>query len=109
MSKLCRIPCLVALVAVVILAGCGTARYIERTPTGGTLALDGDPDKANKEAKRLMVDHCKSGGYKVLYEGRAVIGTESERRQETRTSYQCKTPPPPVAQVVDAPDAGQSQ
>jgi hypothetical protein len=104
-----RVTNVVALL-VLVGAGCGTARYLKKTPTGGTLELDGDPDKADKDAKRLMADHCRSG-YDVVAHGERLIGTEAERQQKTKLEFVCK--PLQVkaapAPVPDAPDAGSSQ
>lgn len=115
---------LVVIVLGLLAAGCGTARYLQKTPTGGTLELEGDPAKANAEAKRLMADHCRSG-YKVVSEGERFTGTEAERRQATKMAYACKAPvkkaaapvadapapasAPAPAPAADVPDAGPSQ
>jgi hypothetical protein len=97
------------------LCACGTARYIQKTPTGGTLELEGDPDRASLEAKRLMIEHCK-GSFQVTSEGERFVGTEAERRQQTKTVYVCTAPPEKKkpqaaapAPPAEAPDAGASQ
>jgi hypothetical protein len=105
-----RLPNVVAVV-LLLGAGCGTARYLKKTPTGGTLELEGDPDKANKDAKRLMADHCRAG-YDVVAQGERIIGTEAERQQATKMDFVCKAAPVKAAApppVPDAPDAGPSQ
>jgi hypothetical protein len=104
---------------VLVVTGCGTARYLKKTPTGGTLELEGDPDKANKDAKRLMAEHCRSG-YDVVAQGERLIGTEAERLQATKMEFVCKAqvvkvkaPPAPVPDApvpaAGVPDAGPPQ
>jgi hypothetical protein len=104
--------CALALLA----AGCGTARYVQRTQVGGTLALEGERQEAMKEAQKLMTEHCR-GPYTIISEGETVIGTETAHQDETivtkkgkvvnkgaevtrqatewRVNYQCGDVPPP--------------
>lgn len=66
------------------LSACGGIRYVQRTQTGGTIALQGDPDKAMEKAREAMAQHC-NGQYTVTQEGEAVIG------QSTTTSAAADT------------------
>jgi hypothetical protein len=95
-AKLASCLCVVLLAA----AGCATARYTHWTPTGGTLVLEGDPEKADREATRLMTQHCPAG-YQLLGDRERLIGTEEERLRQTRLRYECK----PAAMPAPAADA----
>jgi hypothetical protein len=64
-------------------AGCGSARIVERTQYGGTLALEGDQEKANADAHEKMRAHCQ-GPYTVIKEGEAVVGSQTDYRENTR-------------------------
>jgi hypothetical protein len=93
---------------VLLAAGCGSARYLKKTPTGGTLALEGDRKSANSEARSLMAGQCRNG-YTVVSEGDLITGTEAERLQTTKTEFTCKAAPvKPPAPMANAPDAGTS-
>jgi hypothetical protein len=65
------------------IAGCGSARYVQRTPNGGTIALEGDRNKAMEAATKNMQAHCP-GGYQILSEGEAAIGTDTGARSDTQ-------------------------
>ena len=51
--------------------GCGGARVVHVSQSGGVIALDGDRNKAVEQAHQIMADHC-AGPYKVLEEGEQV-------------------------------------
>ena len=97
-------------VLVLLAAGCGTARYIQKTPTGGTLVLEGDPDSAKSQAQRMMVTHC-AGGYTVVSDANRAGNTEAERLRTKELSYVCRSAPPkpspPKPAAVVQPDAGE--
>ena len=100
-SRLGRICALV-----LFAAGCGTARYVQKTSTGGTLVLEGDPTRAKSQAEHMMVAHC-AGDYRIVSDAKTIGNTEAERLQTTKLSYVCRSPapkpsPPPATQ----PDAG---
>ncbi|HEX3761055.1 MAG TPA: hypothetical protein VHW23_20310 [Kofleriaceae bacterium] len=44
--------------AILALAGCGTARMVQRTPTGGMIELEGDHNKAMEQANEEMAAAC---------------------------------------------------
>jgi hypothetical protein len=113
----------------VLAAGCGTARYVQRTQTGGTLALEGDRNKAMEEASKMMVAHCQ-GAYTIISEGETVVGSDTSHQDQSyvtkdgrvvnqggestrtatewRVNYQCgqaAPPPPPPGYAPPPPGA----
>lgn len=62
--------------------GCGYARLVNRTQTGGTFALEGERNKAMEDAAQQMAAHCR-GPYTVVYEGENVVGTDTSQSDET--------------------------
>src|SRR5215208_4873248 len=62
--------------------GCGYARLVYRTQTGGTLALEGERDKAMEDAAQQMSAHCR-GPYTIVSEGENVVGTDRSASNET--------------------------
>lgn len=81
MKKLGKLGLVAGLVSIA-LAGCGSARYVQRTQYGGTIALNGDRGKAMEAATKDMQAHCP-GGYQVLQEGEVAIGTDTGARSDT--------------------------
>ncbi len=81
MKKLGKLGLVAGLVSIA-LAGCGSARYVQRTQYGGTIALNGDRGKAMEAATKDMQAHCP-GGYQVLNEGEVPIGTDTGARSDT--------------------------
>lgn len=81
MKKLGKLGLVAGLVSIA-LAGCGSARYVQRTQFGGTIALNGDRGKAMEAATKDMQAHCP-GGYQVLQEGEVPIGTDTGARSDT--------------------------
>ncbi|HRC57075.1 MAG: hypothetical protein IPI49_23560 [Myxococcales bacterium] len=67
-----------------MLAACGTARIVNRSQYGGTIALEGDRNKAMERAHQAMAQHCGPQNYTILQEGETVIGTDSAAASETR-------------------------
>lgn len=66
------------------LGACGSARYIQRTQTGGTIELQGDRNKAMEQANGLMSSHCGGpGSFTIVQEGEEAIGTDTFQRQDT--------------------------
>jgi hypothetical protein len=83
-----------------------TARYLNRTPKGGTLALEGDPRESMTQAQRLMAAQC-GGRYTIVDQGEKLIGTETERRDGSKLSFVCDGPGGPSPAAAGAPpDAG---
>jgi uncharacterized protein YceK len=111
------------------LSACGGIRYVTRTQTGGTIALQGDPEKAMEKAREAMAQHC-NGAYTVTEEGEAVVGqttstaaaadtrehkdnrgastyasgrTTTRNDTEWRVTYVCGYAPPPGGGVPPPP------
>ena len=98
-----RTPNVASCLCVVLLAvaACASAHYVNWTPTGGTLRLEGDAEMADREAAKLMSRHCP-GGYQILGEKERMIGTEEERLRMTKLRYTCKPPAIPAPAAADA-------
>lgn len=72
---------LVALGSLVfVVTGCSSIRVVKKTPDGGVVALQGDPDGAREKAENYMQSQCASG-YDIVEEGEAVVGSETETRR----------------------------
>lgn len=67
----------------VMLAACGTARIVNRNQYGGTIALEGDRNKAMERAHQAMSAHCGPNNYTIVSEGETVIGQDSAASSET--------------------------
>lgn len=80
-----RLPLLtLALGLAALIAGCGAARVISCTGTGGVLVLEGFRDLAKQDAHRQMTAHCR-GPYTIIRETDEVAG----RGTELRVRYVC--------------------
>jgi hypothetical protein len=66
-----------------MLAACGTARIVNRNQYGGTIALEGDRNKAMERAHQAMSAHCGPNNYTIVSEGETVIGQDSAASSET--------------------------
>jgi hypothetical protein len=66
------------------LAACGGIRVVDKTPSGGTVALEGSYDTAREKAEEFMRSQCPQG-YRILDEEQAVAN-----RIEWRLRYACK-------------------
>ena len=66
-----------------LVAACGSARVIQRTQYGGTIALQGDRGKAMEQAHKEMGAHCGPGNYSIIQEGEEVVGTDTVARSDT--------------------------
>jgi hypothetical protein len=75
-----RALCLASLALFAV--GCGHARLVQRTQTGGTFALEGDRVKAMEDASAQMSAHCR-GPYTIVSEGENVIGSDTAQTDET--------------------------
>ena len=72
-----------AVLAAMLLAACGTARYVNRTQYGGVIALEGDRNKAMENAHQQMASHCGPGQYTIIREGETVVGQDQVARSDT--------------------------
>ncbi|MBP6628097.1 MAG: hypothetical protein KBG28_05235 [Kofleriaceae bacterium] len=70
-----------ALLAMV--AACGSARVVNRSQYGGTIALNGDRGKAMEGAHREMAAHCGPNNYTIVQEGEVVVGQDTAARADT--------------------------
>ena len=68
------------------LAACGSAQYIQRTQTGGTIELDGDRNKAMEQANQMMAQHCGPNNFQIVQEGLEPVGTDTYTTQDTAES-----------------------
>jgi len=66
-----------------LLAACGTARVVNRSQYGGTIALQGDRNKAMEQAHQEMSAHCGPGNYTIVREGEVVVGQDQVARSDT--------------------------
>lgn len=62
---------------------CGSAQYIQRTQTGGTIELDGDRTKAMEQANGMMAQHCGPQNFTIVQEGLEPVGTDTFTQQDT--------------------------
>lgn len=104
-----RIACIASIVAVTALAtlsGCSGIRVVQKTQTGGTVALQGAEGGAREKADEYMRSQCPAG-YEVVEEGEAVVGSITSAQtnrtiigpvttarttdtREWRITYKCK-------------------
>ena len=68
---------------ILALAACGSARYIQRTQSGGVIELQGDRTKAMEQANQNMASHCGPNNFTITQEGEEAIGTDSVSREDT--------------------------
>ena len=66
-----------------LFAACGAARTVNRNQYGGTIALEGDRNKAMERAHQQMTAHCGPNNYTIVSEGETVIGQDSAASSET--------------------------
>jgi hypothetical protein len=66
-----------------LLAACGSARLVRQDQGGGTLALNGDQNKAMEDAHRKMAAHCGPGNYQIVSQGEVVVGQDTAARADT--------------------------
>jgi hypothetical protein len=96
-----------SLLGVIALTGCSGIRVVQKTQTGGVVALQGAEGGAREKADEYMRQQCPKG-YEIVEEGEAVVGqtthadtrpgvflgshttARSEDRREWRITYQCK-------------------
>jgi hypothetical protein len=78
-----RITVLLACGAFLVAVGCGSARVVKRTQYGGTIALQGDQNKAMEDAHAKMNAHCGSQGYTITEEGEVVVGSDTAYGEDT--------------------------
>ena len=75
------------------LSGCATARVVTKQPgTGGVIAVSSESNSSAREkAGDLMNENCGSGGYKIIEEGEAVVGSKSIHHQHEYQDATTKT------------------
>jgi len=74
----------VSLGLVLALAACGSARSIQRTPTGGIIELQGDQNKAMEDANAQMAAHCGGAqNVQITLQGEEPVGTDTVQQQQT--------------------------
>jgi hypothetical protein len=94
-------PCLLPRVligAVLALAACGSARFVQKTPYGGVIELQGDHGKAMEQANEEMVAACPN--FIVVregYEPAADAPLDGSGATVYRVRYQCGDGPPAAA------------
>jgi hypothetical protein len=73
-------------------SACGSAQYIQRTQTGGTIELDGDRTKAMEQANGMMAQHCGPNNFAIVQEGLEPVGTDTFTQQDTSaTAHESRT------------------
>ena len=101
-------PRLFLTLAVTLVLGCGAARVISRTGTGGVLVLEGFRDRARDDAHRQMTAHCR-GRYTIVREGGELAGQATEFRVQYVCGDVPGIPPDqyerPVMPLEGIPDA----
>lgn len=112
---------LVAVALAVSTFACGGIRVVRRTPHGGTIALQGMRDEAQKKASQYMTAQCPTG-YDVTEEEEAVVGQQTSARttdtkhgsftsasssdvREWRVTFRCKDAPPEAGGPEPRPQA----
>jgi hypothetical protein len=76
--------------AVLAIAACGTARIVQKTPSGGVIELQGDHNKAMEQANEEMAAACAD--FIVVGEGlepRADAPPGATAASVYRVRYQC--------------------
>jgi hypothetical protein len=90
-SKWARIGLLSLPLALVGLTGCGGARMVQSTPTGGVVTIpsntDAWPFHYRQEAEKLMAQKCPQG-YTIDHEEEVVVGQQTMNQQSTNTQTQ---------------------
>jgi len=112
-----RILALASTLAAIAVAGCSSFRVVEKSQTGGVVALSGPRDDAHQKAEEFMAAQCPLG-YQIVDEGEAVIGedtqgvarpsvfgggttaTSTTQKTEWRIKYQCKGTASPEGEPV---------
>lgn len=91
--------------AVLAIAACGTARFVQKTPYGGVIELQGDHGKAMEQANEEMAATCPD--FIVLREGFEPVGDPPAGGAAAtvyRVRYQCGDGPPTGAAPVPRDD-----
>lgn len=84
-----------AVLVMVALSGCTTARFVQSGPDGGTVAIPSNsnswPFYHREKAEKMMAQRCPAG-YEIVKEEEAVIGqTTSTSESVDRTQFDPKT------------------
>jgi hypothetical protein len=77
-----------------IVCGCGNAKLISRDPSGGTIHIGGNHERAMEKAEDLMRAHCGRRGYAITREGEEPIGVDTSwhsvtEKTDYRVHYAC--------------------
>ncbi len=75
----------VAASALATLTGCSSIRVVQKTPAGGTVALEGAEGGAREKADEYMRSQCPAG-YEIVEEGEAVV-TDT---REWHITFKCR-------------------
>ena len=81
--------------AVLALAACGTARFVQKTPYGGVIELEGDRGKAWEQANEQMAAACPN--FIVVHEGYEQPEDARSGATAYRVRYECGNGPPGTA------------
>ncbi|MBT8493725.1 MAG: hypothetical protein KJO07_11750 [Deltaproteobacteria bacterium] len=92
---------------VLLISACGSARQVKRDARGGTISLHGERHESTKEAREMMLEHCR-GPYQIIEEGPA-----GSSNGQWRLRYRCGQAPREIAdpedQTAPSPDDGYPQ
>lgn len=82
-----RLAVLSLLCLPLLACGASSLRVVDRTPSGGVIAIQPESDSAREQAERYMFTQCPLG-YEIVRD--AKDGSVSTRRDEQRIHFQCK-------------------
>jgi hypothetical protein len=85
LRKLSRGLFIGSVIAIGVLAACGTARVIRRDQVGGVIELQGDRGKAMEQANQEMSAHCGPNNWTITLEGEEAVGTDTFTREDQAT------------------------
>jgi hypothetical protein len=77
---------------IVFLTGCSSIQVVQRSASGGVVALHGDEEAARDKAADFMRKECPFG-YRIVSEDDTSV-VDGDR--ELRIKYACKTPEQPA-------------
>jgi hypothetical protein len=101
---------MLALTCLLAASSCGSARQVKREARGGIIAIHGERHESMKEAREMMLEHCR-GPYQIVEEGEMKVA--GGKRTEWRLRYRCDLTPRKVAEsdggLPPSPDDGYPQ
>lgn len=80
---------------IVLLTGCSSIQVVQRSPSGGVVALHGDEEAAREKAADFMRRECPFG-YRIVSEDDTSRDGVADGERELRIKYACKTPEQPA-------------